>query len=253
MTALNRGVALLNDQPLEDDEPAVFCVLGTGGGGTTMTSRLLEAAGVFMGEGLAFSAEDLEFAAILRSERPDRSKFEGLIARRNAEHRRWGFKSPLRHHWSLLSGIANVRFVTIFRDIVAIGMRSEIDSPDRVLKSMTPIINLQKSILDSITSTSRPLLLISYEKALMAPEVVSTHLLGFSGIAESETSVGEDEVDNTAERTPLCRRAPTLASKTPAQAAAQEPATFSGGQRSRPGTARSPRIRSIFRDAAGRR
>ncbi|HET9070177.1 MAG TPA: hypothetical protein VFN28_16170, partial [Amaricoccus sp.] len=70
MTGLNTGIALLNPRPLADDEPAVFCVLGTGGGGTSMTARLLEAAGVFMGENLDYNAEDPRFALLLKNPEP---------------------------------------------------------------------------------------------------------------------------------------------------------------------------------------
>ena len=191
MTAVNKGVTLLNDPSLREGDPAVFCVLGIPGGGTTMTARLLEGAGISMGERTSFSAEDIDIAAVLRSPTPNVRKFRTLVARRNAANRRWGFKSPLRHHWNLLSSIGNVRYAVIFRDLVAVGMRSAIDSPDQVLKRMVPILNLQKAILESISSTNRPILLASYEKALLDPETLATQMLIFAGAEETPAKIAE--------------------------------------------------------------
>jgi hypothetical protein len=189
MTVLNPGVALLNHRPLHADEPAVFCVLGTAGGGTSMTARLLEAAGIFMGENLKYNAEDPQFVRLLKDEKPDGAVFRKLIAQRNAAHRRWGFKSPFRFHWDLVSQIANVRYVVVFRDILAAGTRSTMASGANPLATMSTILSIQKDIVTSISSSRRPILMFSYEKALSTPSIVLESILEFAGAEASESAI----------------------------------------------------------------
>jgi hypothetical protein len=179
---LNKGVVLLNDPPLAEDERAVFCVLGTAGGGTTMTARLLEAAGIFMGGRRAgFNAEDPLFAQLLKAARPDAAAFRDLVARRNAAHRRWGFKAPLRFHPELLSRIGNVRYVVVFRDPVAAGLRTVMSSGARPLRAMKIINARQKLLFDFLARSDRPTLILSYEKALTNPDEIARALLSFTG------------------------------------------------------------------------
>lgn len=189
MSTKNDGILFLHRQPLQPDELAVFCVLGLPGGGTTMTSRLLEASGVFMGGSMPFNAEDPEFARLLKEQNPDRAQFYDLVAKRNESYRRWGFKAPFRYHWDLLAEIDNVRYVTVFRDLLAVANRTTIAAGVDSMKSLNANLGLQRRILDFVASTDRPQLLYSYEKALLSPEEISEAILQFVGVGNSDVTV----------------------------------------------------------------
>lgn len=191
MTDLNKGYVFLNERPLGDDERAVFCVLGTAGGGTTMTARLLEAAGIFMGARMAFNAEDPQFARLLKEISPDQAAFRELVARRSAARPRWGFKAPFRFHRTLLSEIENVRYVTIFRDVLAAGVRTMMSGGARPVPAMSGINARQKELLAFMAVTNRPTLVLSYEKALTAPEEIARAVLAFTGTAETDDLVAQ--------------------------------------------------------------
>ena len=189
---LNKGHVVLNDRPLGDDEPAVFCVLGIPGGGTTMTARLLAAAGVSMGgPKMGFNAEDPRFVRLLKEAAPDEAAFLDLVRRRSAGHRRWGFKAPLRLHPRLLSQVENVRYVTIFRDVLATGLRTVLSSGAPPLQAMAVINLQQKTLLNFIAATDRPNLVLSYEKTLTAPRGVAHALLAFTGAAATAPQLNQ--------------------------------------------------------------
>ena len=184
--ARNKGVVLLNPRPLAATDRAVFCVLGTAGGGTTMTARLLEAAGIFMGGSRSgFNAEDPLFAKLLRDPNPDPAAFRDLVRRSDAARLRWGFKAPLRFHPELLSGVENIHYVLVFRDPLATGLRTVMSSGARPIRAIQIVHARQKLLLDFAARSNRPMLIFSYEKALTSPEGIARALLAFTGAAES--------------------------------------------------------------------
>ncbi|RJF89472.1 hypothetical protein D3874_22920 [Oleomonas cavernae] len=175
----NTGIAVLNPEAMRPGEAAVYCVLGLPRGGTTMTAKLLQEAGVFMGVNMPVTAEDPDFAKLLKEETPDTRKFRDLVAKRHATYTKWGFKAPYRNHWSLLSSVENIRFVVVFRDMLSIANRNKISVDANLLASLRSNIFLQKTIVDFIGSCKRPALLFSYEKALLSPIDISKSLLDF--------------------------------------------------------------------------
>src|SRR4051794_24481188 len=94
---LNTGFILLNKANLTPEQAAAICVIGMPRGGTTMAAKLLEAAGVFMGESLPVTAEDPEFAQLLMGTNPDEALFKRLVTQRGSMFSRWGFKAPFRY------------------------------------------------------------------------------------------------------------------------------------------------------------
>lgn len=184
---LNSGVFVLNDSGDAPVERTAFCVLGRPRGGTTMASRMLEAAGVFMGENMPVTAEDPEFAELLKDANPDPAAFNALVEKRNAAHSRWGFKAPFRHHWDLLDRLENVRFLVVFRDVLAVANRNRISANAELVTSMLANIELERKIVDYVARSTRPSLLFSYEKALIFPDEVCRAVLDFVGAEVTET------------------------------------------------------------------
>jgi hypothetical protein len=190
LTTLNTGIVLLNDRPLGRDEPAAFCVLGMPRGGTTMTALLLQQAGVFIGANLPVTAEDPLFAGILRERKPDARKFRAAVERRSAEHARWGFKAPFRNHWPLLASIDNVRFVCVFRDVLAVANRNRISVDADLLANMRANLALELEIVSFIAGNRSPMMLISYEKALLDPAGLAKAVADFCGVDVNDDVLG---------------------------------------------------------------
>jgi hypothetical protein len=165
------------------DQSRELCVLGMPRGGTTMAATLLKEAGVFMGDNLPVTIEDPQFAKLLSQQTPDKAAFRALVEARRAQHARWGFKAPFRHHWDLLAGIENVRYLAVFRDVLAVANRNKISADASLLQSMQANLTLQQKIVEFILGSDRPMLLLSYEKALTFPKETAEAICKFIGAA----------------------------------------------------------------------
>lgn len=191
VSALNQGFYIINESKLGPGDRAVFCVLGMPRGGTTMAARLLEAAGVSMGGDLPVTAEDPQFAALLKEPKPDQEEFTRLLAERKARYQRWGFKAPYRNHWQLLGSIENVRFLVVFRDVLAVANRNRISADADLVANMRDNLRLQAAILDFIAAGEHPALLFSYEKAILTPDPVCSAILEFAGVERSDSAISK--------------------------------------------------------------
>ncbi|MFT3988306.1 hypothetical protein [Aestuariivirga sp.] len=179
--AANEGFFVENAAPLTDGARAAFCVLGMPRGGTTMTAKLLQAAGIFMGQSLPVTAEDPDFAKLLKDKAPDRGEFDALLATRFGAHRRWGFKAPYKNHWDLLDAIPDSRFVVVFRDVLAVANRNRISTSADLLSNMAANLALQTQLARFIAKSGRPVFMFSYEKAVLEPQPIITALQDFCG------------------------------------------------------------------------
>jgi|GEM_PF-7026845 len=148
-----------------------------------MTAKLLQAAGIFMGEQLPVTAEDPEFARLLKASSPEAAEFQALLALRAKAHRRWGFKAPYKNHWQLLGSMPDARFVVVFRDVLAVANRNRISASADLLGNMSANLALQSQLLRFISGIPNPVFMFSYEKAVLDPAPVVEALAEFCGCA----------------------------------------------------------------------
>lgn len=181
MSRVNDGFVFINEQQIASDESASLCVLGMPRGGTTMCVRMLQQSGIFMGADLPVNAEDPAFSKLLKQRQPRRDRFLDLVRERASNHRRWGFKAPYRNHWDLLEAMPAVRFLVIFRDVLSVANRNRISVGADTVSSMQANLAVQQDIVRFLARSSRPQLLISYEKALLAPDKIASAVLRFAG------------------------------------------------------------------------
>src|SRR6185437_14481624 len=125
---VNRGCIVRpgSANPNAAAEGRTYIVSGLARSGTTMAAEVLREAGLYLGTHLAeLVCEDLELLTILQEDlrggprRVRRAMLDRAIARRNAEHRDWGFKIPNIHGflgYADLSRFRNPHLVLIFRD-----------------------------------------------------------------------------------------------------------------------------------------
>jgi hypothetical protein len=191
MPTINTGFTRLNDFARTPTQSEAFCVLGLPRGGTTMTARLVEAAGVFIGDNLPVTAEDPEFVRILKEVRPDHQAFREAVAKREVAHRLWGFKAPFRNHWDLLETLNNVRFIAVFRDLFAVANRNHISVDADITASMAANGSLCQEIIRFVGKTRHPVFLFSYEKALLSPAALSKALAEFIGNEATEETLAK--------------------------------------------------------------
>jgi hypothetical protein len=164
--------------------PKTFVISGVARSGTTMVAGLMRRAGVFLGDPLhEVVLEDAQMLELLRNRRMDRLRQE--IARRNTAHAVWGFKLPNLHAFLRAEELALFRsphLILVFRDPVAVTVRSAISERYQVMEELASTAAAVQSLVQFATRAGCPVLMVSYEKALISPEETIDSLLSFCGI-----------------------------------------------------------------------
>lgn len=186
---VNSGFWLLNCNQGNGFIPGTVVIAGIGRSGTSMLAAVLKAAGVCMGEQTATGThEDQQLAGLLRERRS--SELGRLIAERDSSYQLWGFKLPSRQiqDHSLFRKLRRPCLLVIFRDILAIAGRRQVsrgkdlrDQLSQSLKEYTRLVRFLKQI-------KHPCLLISYEKALLSPDILVEQLNKFLGLNLDEAT-----------------------------------------------------------------
>lgn len=158
-------------------------VSGVARSGTSMVARVLQAAGVFMGQQLDDVVfEDNELAPLF--ETPDQARMLDLVRQRNRDRAIWGFKRPNLHLQTspIIDMLRNPFVVLTMRDPVAIAERSAIAEQQDVQPELATAAENLLGIVRFADRLTCPVLLISYEKAVRQPDRFVERLLDFCGI-----------------------------------------------------------------------
>ena len=155
-----------------------------------MVAALLRDAGIPMGERFHEAAvEDVEIGAVLRQS--DRRYLLEFIARRNSQHERWGFKIPDIHgllRYPEVAHFRNPHLIIIFRDPVAISLRRTLSDYQQPMRMLTETTSSIHNLVQFFGHTSCPAMLLSYEKALIFPDVFVKSMTDFCALPADATS-----------------------------------------------------------------
>jgi hypothetical protein len=184
----NKGVLAIN-MPDVSPEAKTVIVLGVARGGTSMVAGALHHLGVSMGEKLSAVYEDLVLSGAVEQDRIE--DIASIIAHRNAAHSIWGWKRPsaIKHAEAWHGKFRNPFYVVVFRDLFAIANRNRISMLSDVVVNMRDANRQFKLILDFIAGLKEPMLLVSYEKAMIDPQYFVSNLRDFVGTGD-EASIG---------------------------------------------------------------
>ena len=186
----NRGLIRLHKTHslVEHAAARTLIVSGVARSGTSMVARVLDAAGIPMGDRIDDVVfEDRDFAELLNRPALDQNALDDLIGRRNDAQPVWGFKRPQMHRLgaATIARFRNPLVIVTLRDPVAIAERyaiaEHIDA--RTTLSMATS-DLQEMVLFA-QQLACPVLLVSYEKAVRNPARLVERLLEFCGLQRS--------------------------------------------------------------------
>ena len=188
---VNTGLQLINadDEAIGGERTVI--VLGVARSGTTMIAGALQQLGVDMMGGRRPNTvfEDVVLGQAM--EVKDYSKLSQLIAERNRLGPVWGWKRP-----SALTYMARVeryfrspRYVVVFRDLLAIANRNRISVRADLLDNLYDTAEHYRRLLAFVRKSARPMLLVSYEKAMLNRQAFVDALSAFAG------EVGHDRRD----------------------------------------------------------
>ena len=186
----NPGIYVLNKIKRHKEKTVI--VLGIARSGTTMLAEILSSIGIFMGEKLGVVKEDIELANAI--EKKDLEKAKRLINIRNKNYNMWGWKRPEAfEYYHLWKGLfRNPYIIIIFRDPLSVALRN--------MKSMNldlmEGLNFYKiklfKLIDFIEKVNReniPIMLISYEKALLNSREFLEALFDFLDLNDDKGSL----------------------------------------------------------------
>ena len=162
-------------------QPRTLILTGLSGSGASMLAQAVQAAGVFIGAAVDdVVQEDADIGAALVER--NALALGTIITSRNVGHKVWAFKRRDLHLATSPQTIArfrNPQVVVMIRDIAAVAQRlvvSERLSAWAAVDAAMTNLQGQMAFLRQLTC---PVMLISYEKAVMAPDAFVTGLAGF--------------------------------------------------------------------------
>lgn len=184
---VNRGVLSIR-VPKSHPHQRTLIVLGAPRGGTTMAAGCLHHLGVPMGD----SAGPVVFEDQVIGKSLDRGDLRGFrlaIANMNASYPVWGWKRPsaFRHLDLVAAEFREPYFIAIFRDPVAVALREHISMRFDPTPALEVTLETYSTIARFLSETNRPVLAVSYEKALRYPLHFVEALVGFVGPVSNES------------------------------------------------------------------
>jgi hypothetical protein len=146
-------------------------VTGLHRSGTSLVASILQRAGLFIGSNVNdIVFEDEVIAGALASR--DIATLRRIIAERNTQHSRWGFKCPMLGAMldpDQLSLFDRPRLIVTFRDPIATAVRTALSEYQDPMRSLREVAADQNAMLAFVDQIACPSLLLSYEKALTFP------------------------------------------------------------------------------------
>lgn len=184
---INSGVYTLNAQidNIENNKTIIIC--GLPRSGTSMVAMLLKRVGVFMGDVLDDSVfEDIELSRMVEND----ERLEEFVEKRNLKHKTWGWKRPNAYKYAkkLEQNFQNIHYIILFRDIASIAMRRSISDRTDIVKNLYQVNKEYQELIEFIYKTKRPILVVSYEKALTHKFKVVKAIFNFIGIKLNENN-----------------------------------------------------------------
>ena len=166
---INNGIFIINKSILDSSpkKNKTVVVLGIPRSGTTMTAQILAELGVYMGDTNGIVTEDTQLSRLLEKEK-DIDAFKKLVNNRDKEHKLWGWKRPdaFRYISKFENIITNPHFIFMFRDPLAISLRENISMGADIFEKMSLSQKRYNRIIQYLSKTSYPCLMVSYEKAI---------------------------------------------------------------------------------------
>jgi hypothetical protein len=182
---------VFGSEPVADE--ATIIVSGVGRSGTSMAAGALAALGLPMGDtgGLAVYEDTQLSPALYYFDHAARAR---IIAARNAETKKWGFKFPslqLHLHPAELRQFRNPRLIVITRDLVAVAQRAVKSDPDLAVPfdALWNITRQQNDMVDFLYKAQCPRMVMSYEKAVQFPVAFVEMMASFCGLKVDHASV----------------------------------------------------------------
>ena len=171
--------------PEGPEDYKTILVLGVERGGTSMVAGIIRALGVDMGLRAGLNHEDPRFLT------EDEKKLEKLIHMRNIEAKVWGFKMPkavnklafFRKH------LRSPYFIIVHRNLAAVADSWVQRGAGQYLDVIERALDYHRQIVEHMRQTTRPALIINYERAVHDKDRTVREIARFLGLNVDEAAI----------------------------------------------------------------
>ncbi|SMP18758.1 hypothetical protein [Shimia sagamensis] len=172
-------ISFRDDEASRTNKQRTFLIFGVNRGGTTATAGAIRRLGVFLGDDIGGNLEDKLFRKRLGLD-----SIRSTIADRNANYDVWGWKHPHPHQYidDLLPDMRNPRLILVTRDLTANTLGVSSWDREEVDKALAMYLTQTQKNADMIQRVDFPVLLVSYEKLLVKPDLVLRDVAHFCGL-----------------------------------------------------------------------
>lgn len=174
-----KNICLTINAPKGQENQKTVVVLGVERGGTSMVAGVIRALGVDMGQRAGLNHEDPRFL----TEEDD--KLEKLIGIRDKEANVWGFKMPKAVNKLAFFNkhLRNPYLVIVHRNLAAVADSWKQRGAGQYLDAIERALNYHRLILEHLRQTTRPALIVNYERSVIDKEATVREIAGFLGLA----------------------------------------------------------------------
>lgn len=198
-----RSEPLLTINPALQEEMRGCLVFGAPRGGTSMVAGALRILGVDMGDRQGHgNNEDLDIqearGPVGEMADPAGSALVAalermipVIEKRAAADRPWGWKDPHGVFYApqIEPLLKQPRMIAVFRDPQAAAQRVHMLTGMPLLDALEDTLNLYQRARAYLSETGLPAAIVSYEKALVRPELFVEQLIGFCGLSPESQQI----------------------------------------------------------------
>ncbi|MFY0659091.1 MAG: hypothetical protein JXR15_01265 [Shimia sp.] len=179
-------ISFRDNEASRTSKQRTFLIFGVNRGGTTATAGAIRRLGVFLGDDIGGNLEDRLFR-----KRFGLDAIRATVADRNANFGIWGWKHPHPHQYidDLLPDLRNPRLILVTRDLTANTLGVSSWDREEVDKGLALYLAQTRKNVELIQRADCPVLLVSYEKLLVKPELVLRDISHFCGLTPSASKL----------------------------------------------------------------
>lgn len=178
---INKGVVISN---ANNTTEKTIVIMGVARSGTTMTAQVVQDLGIDMGsEKGGVVNERRDVYSLLENKKL--VQFDNLVEQQNKKHSIWGWKRPKSIEYVDLfeHRIRNPHYIIPFRDYLSIAVRNNMAINADVTQNLVSTHKDRYSkVIEFIQKNKQPMLLFSYEKAVLHPKYFVQKVAEFIGV-----------------------------------------------------------------------
>ncbi|MEZ4720869.1 MAG: hypothetical protein R2813_03210 [Flavobacteriales bacterium] len=186
-TMVNNGFVLRN-MPAKSPVCKTVVITGLPRSGTSMIAQSVKHLGVAIGGPKQRAhLEDPRFQSLFEKNY-DEAQAKRVIAIKNKNHEIWGWKRPMSFRYAdkFAHLIRNPFYIIVFRDILATSIRKNLSGLTELDEAMIRVMKTNMELLKFALSLKEPVMLVSYEKAIVKPDVIVRGLDSFLNLNSPE-------------------------------------------------------------------